>query len=342
MSGPSFSYGNNFSVSNSGAGAAPGPAKSPAGAHPAAAPAAPPAAAPFGAAPAGGDLVKDTTTRDFVKDVIEASRQQPVLVDFWADWCGPCKQLTPVIEKVVKNAKGKVRLVKMNIDQHPEVAGQLGIRSIPAVIAFKNGQPVDGFMGAVPETQIQTFIERLAGPVGPSDAETLLAEAETAVTEGDLAGAAELYAAVGQMEPENLDAIAGLARIYVLAKEFEQARLTLASVPAAKAADPRIAGVKAQLELAENAAKLGDPTELEARLAHDPNDHDARFNLALILNAHGHREGAVDHLIEIVRRKRDWNEDAARKQLVQFFEAWGPKDEMTLYGRRRLSSVLFS
>lgn len=337
MSGPSFSYGNSYSgsVSGSAGGQAGGQATARFEA-----PQAPASPGPAGAAP--GDLIKETTTRDFVKDVIEASRQQPVLVDFWAEWCGPCKQLTPVIEKVVKNAKGKVKLVKMNIDHHPEVAGQLGIRSIPAVIAFKNGQPLDGFMGAVPETQIQSFIERVAGPVGPSDVETLLAEAAAAEAEGDLQGAAELFAAVREMEPDNLDGVAGLARIFVTAKEFDQARALLVEVPAAKQGDPKIAGVKAQLELAENAAKLGDPTALEARIAHDPNDHDARFNLALILNAHGHREGAVDHLIEIVRRKRDWNEEAARKQLVQFFEAWGPKDEMTLYGRRRLSSVLFA
>ncbi|MEJ1160020.1 thioredoxin [Prosthecomicrobium sp. N25] len=302
------------------------------------------AGSPAAAAPAPGadELIRDTTTRTFVKDVIEASRDVPVLVDFWAEWCGPCKQLTPVLEKVVRNAKGKVRLVKMNIDQHPEVAGQLGIRSIPAVIAFKNGQPLDGFMGAVPESQIQTFIERVAGPVGPSDAEALVAEAEAALAEGDLQGAADLFSAARESEPENLAALAGLVRTLVAAKELDQAKALLATVPQAKAGDPAVAAARAQLELAEATANLGDPLPLEARIAHDPNDHAARFDLALILNAHGKREAAVDHLVEIVRRKRDWNEEAARKQLVQFFEAWGPKDEMTLYGRRRLSSVLFA
>jgi putative thioredoxin len=352
MSGPSFSYGNQYGMrpASTGPAATPQPGAAQPGAPSAApaavsatlggtlgAPAAPPAA-PLGA----DDLIKDTTTRTFVKDVIEASRTVPVLVDFWAEWCGPCKQLTPVIEKVVRNAKGKVRLVKMNIDQHPEVAGQLGIRSIPAVIAFKNGQPLDGFMGAVPESQIQSFIERVAGPVGPSDAEALIAEGEAALAEGDLQGAADLFSAARETEPENAAALGGLVRTLVVAKEFDQARALLETVPAAKQGDAAIAAARAQLDLAETSAKLGDPLPLEARIAHDPNDHQARYDLALILNAHDRREAAVDHLIEIVRRKRDWNEDAARKQLVQFFEAWGPKDEMTLYGRRRLSSVLFS
>jgi putative thioredoxin len=328
MSGPSFSFGNQFTAQ----------------ARPAAAtPAAAPAAAPAPAAPAGADagLIKETTTRDFMKDVIDASKQVPVLVDFWADWCGPCKQLTPVLEKVVKNAKGKVKLVKMNIDQYPEIAGQLGVRSIPAVFAFKGGQPVDGFMGALPESQVQQFIERLSGPLGPSDAEALLEEAEATLAAGGLQEAADLFAAVREMEPDNLKALGGIVRTLVAAKEFDVAKQMLAEVPAAKQSDPAITAAKARLELAEAESALGDPTAFEARIAHDPNDHEARFQLALILNARGHREAAVDHLVEIVGRKRDWNEEQARKQLVTFFDAWGPKDEMTLYGRRRLSSVLF-
>lgn len=348
MSGPSFSFGNQFggrpaqadkTTAPTAPQAAPqaAPRAVPAGFAPGPAP-----AAPAPSAPPGGDLVKETTTRDFVKDVIEASRSVPVMVDFWADWCGPCKQLTPIIEKVVKNAKGRVRLVKMNTDQYPEVAGQLGIRSLPTVIAFKNGQPFDGFTGALTESQVQSFVERITGPLGPSDAETLLAEAEAALGEGDLQGAVELFSAVREMEPDNVAAVAGIVRALVVAKEFEQARALLAEVPAAKQSDPAVAAARAQLDLAEQSAKLGDPVALEARIAHDVNDHQARFDLALIHNARGEREAAVDHLVEIVRRKRDWNEEAARKQLVQFFEAWGPKDEMTLYGRRRLSSVLFS
>jgi len=326
MAGPSFSFGNLTS-------GAVGPGAAGSGATG--------ATAPAQVAP-GGDLIKETTTRDFMKDVIEASRTAPVLVDFWADWCGPCKQLTPILEKVVTKAKGAVRLVKMNIDKYPEIAGQLGVRSIPAVFAFKDGQPVDGFMGALPESQVQAFIDRISGPTAPSDAEAMIEEAGLAMAEGDLEGAAQLYGAAMQMEPENIGAIVGLADVFVAARQFEQAREILKQVPAGKENDALVVGLKARLDLEEQAAKLGDPRELEARLAADANDHAARFDLALIANARGQKEEAVDHLIDIVRRARDWNEDGARKQLVQFFEAWGPKDPMTLYGRRRLSSVLFS
>ncbi len=319
MTGPSFSFGNQMTGSAT----------------------AKPAAAQSSAGPTG-DLIKETTTREFMKDVIETSRTVPVLVDFWADWCGPCKQLTPVLEQAITKAKGAVRLVKMNIDKYPEIAGQLGVRSIPAVFAFKDGQPVDGFMGALPASEVQAFIDRLAGPGAPSDAEAMIEEGGLALAEGDLEGAAQLFGAAMQMEPENIGGYLGLAEVLLAAKQFEQAREVLTRLPAGKENDPRVAGIKARLDLEEQAAKLGDATELEARLVKDANDHAARFDLALIANARGQKEEAVDFLIEIVRRKRDWNEDAARKQLVQFFEAWGPKDEMTLYGRRRLSSVLFS
>ncbi|MDF3062684.1 MAG: thioredoxin [Microvirga sp.] len=293
--------------------------------------------------PAATDgLVKDTTTAAFRQDVIQESAKQPVLVDFWAPWCGPCKQLTPVIEKAVKAAGGKVKLVKMNIDEHPQIPGQLGIQSIPAVIAFTKGQPVDGFMGALPEGQVKGFIERLVGPVGPSAAEDLLAEADARVAQGDAAGAAELYAAVLAQDPENLAAVAALAKLHLELDDLEGAKRFLAMAPKGKENDPAIAGARAAIELAEQAASLGDVGELQRRIESNPLDHQARFDLALALNARGQREEAVDQLVEIVRRDRNWNEDGARKQLVQLFEAWGPTDEMTLLGRRRLSSVLFA
>ena len=297
----------------------------------------------FAENPAAADgLVKDTTTAAFRQDVIQESSKQPVLVDFWAPWCGPCKQLTPVIEKAVKAAGGKVKLVKMNIDEHPQIPGQLGIQSIPAVIAFTKGQPVDGFMGALPESQVKGFIERLVGPVGPSPAEDLLAQADARAAEGDAGAAAELYAAVLAQDPENVAAIAALAKLHLDLDDLEGAKRFLAMAPSAKENDPAIAGARAAIELAEQAASLGDTREFERRLEANPLDHEARFDLALALNARGRREEAIDALIDIVRRERTWNDEAARKQLVQFFEAWGPTDDMTVLGRRRLSSVLFA
>jgi putative thioredoxin len=288
-----------------------------------------------------GDLIKDTTTATFRQDVMTESMKQPVLVDFWAPWCGPCKQLTPVIEKAVKAAGGKVKLVKMNIDEHPQIAGQLGIQSIPAVIAFQRGQPVDGFMGALPESQVKGFIERLVGPVA-SAADDLLAEAASLAAQGDATGAAELYAAVLAQDPENVAALAALAKLHVDLGDVESARRFIAMAPQAKANDPALAGARAAIELAEQAASLGDLAEFQRRLEANPIDHQARFDLALGLNARGKRQEAVDQLLEIVRRDRSWNEDGARKQLVQFFEAWGPTDENTIAGRRKLSSVLFA
>jgi len=287
-------------------------------------------------------LIKDTTTQGFRQDVVAESMKQPVLVDFWAPWCGPCKQLTPVIEKVVKAAGGKVRLVKMNIDDFPEIPGQLGIQSIPAVIAFKQGQPIDGFMGAQPESQVKAFIEKLVGPMGPGATEELVKAAQASAEAGDAAGASELYAHVLELEPENLGAIAGLARLHLDMGDIEGATGILGMAPEAKAADPVIAAVRAAIELAQQAASLGDTAELEARVAADPKDHQARFDLALALNARDRREEAVDHLIAIIKADRTWNDDGARKQLLQFFEAWGPMDEHSTAGRRKLSALLFS
>lgn len=295
---------------------------------------------------AANGLVKDTTTQSFRADVLEESRRQPVLVDLWAPWCGPCKQLGPVLEKAVKAAKGKVKLVKLNIDEQQAIAAQLmsllGTQSIPTVVAFKNGQPMDAFQGALPESQVKAFIERVVGPVGPSDAEAILAEAEAALKESDLEGAGQLFAEALSLEPENAAAIGGLARTLVMAGQVDQAREVLDRVPKGKENDPAVAAARAQLDLARQAQDLGDARELKARVEADPNDHQARFDLALALNAKGDRQGALDNLLEIVRRDRGWNEDAARKQLVQLFEAWGPKDPATLAGRRRLSSLLFA
>lgn len=293
------------------------------------------------ASAAADNLVSDTTTQTFVKDVIEESRKRPVLVDFWAPWCGPCKTLSPVIEKVVRAAKGKVKLVKMNIDEHPQVASQLGIQSIPTVFAFVNGQPVDGFMGALPESQVSAFIERLAGKIEGGAADRLK-QADEMLAKGDAGGAAELYAHVLAEESDNVRALGGLARCHVEAGNPEAARATLSLVPKGKENDPVVAAARAALELAERAAAVGDLSELESKVAANALDHQARFDLAVALNAKGRREQALDHLLEIVRRQRNWNDEAARKQLLQFFEAWGPTDEMTIEGRRRLSSILFS
>jgi putative thioredoxin len=295
------------------------------------------------AAPAAADsAVQDTTTQTFMKDVIEESKRQPVLVDFWAEWCGPCKQLAPVLEKVVKSAKGKVKLVKMDIDKHPQIPGQLGIQSIPAVFAFVNGQPVDGFLGALPESQIVAFIERVTKDRIGGEEKDLLKAADTALVEGNAAGAADLYAQLLATDGTNIHALAGLARCYVETGAIDQAKQTLAMVPEAKRNDAAVAAAQAALDVAEQAKSVGPIADLEHKVLSNPLDHQARFDLAVALNAKGQRQEALDHLIEIVRRDRKWNDDGARKQLVQFFEAWGPTDDATVAGRRRLSSILFA
>jgi putative thioredoxin len=291
---------------------------------------------------AGNGLVKNTTTQTFMADVIQESMKQPVLVDFWAEWCGPCKQLAPTLEKVVTATKGKVKLVKMDINKYPEIAGQLGVQSIPAVFAFSKGQPVDGFMGNVPESQIKDFITRIAGPGGDPDTEAMLAEAEALLAEGDGVTAAQIFAQIFEEDAENLKAIAGLARCALVAGELDQAKATLTLVPKGKENDPLIASARAAIELAEQASDVGDIKGLERQVEADPKDYQARFDLALALVAANRRQEAVDQLLDIARRDRKWNDDGARKQLVQFFEAWGPMDESSIYGRRRLSSILFS
>jgi putative thioredoxin len=287
-------------------------------------------------------LIKETTTAGFAADVIRESRNQPVLVDFWAPWCGPCKQLTPSLEKAVREAGGAVKLVKMNIDEHPTIAGQLGIQSIPAVIAFRDGQPVDGFMGAIPESQVRDFIAKVGGGSAGAGIEDALAAAAEARQQGDTGMAREIYSAVLAEAPDNIDALAGLADLLFEVGEADKASELLAGVPADKADQPAIAALRARIAMAEQVKELGDPAELERRLAADPKDHQARFDLAMIQNAMGRRDEAADNLLAIVRADRTWKDDGARAQLLQFFEAWGMADEATLAARRKLSSLLFS
>jgi putative thioredoxin len=294
---------------------------------------------------AAPDLIKETTTQTFVKDVIEESRRQPVMIDFWAPWCGPCRQLTPMLEKAVRNAKGRVKLVKMNIDEHPQIPGQMGIQSIPAVIAFVNGQPADGFMGAVPESQVNAFIEKITKGVpaaGEPNIAEILAEAEAVLAEGDAAAAAQIYAEVLAIDATNIPALAGLAKCYVASGAVEQAQQTLAMVPESKRNDAAVKAVQAAIDLAEQAQSVGPVAELEQKVAANPLDHQARFDLATALNAMGRRSEATEQLLAIVKRDRKWNDDGARKQLVQLFEAWGGTDEATVEGRKRLSTILFS
>ena len=300
---------------------------------------------PSAAAEPAGGFVKDTTTAAFTKDVLEESRLQPVLVDFWAPWCGPCKQLAPALEKVVNEGQGRVKLVKLNIDDHPSIPGQLGIQSIPAVIAFVNGRPVDGFMGAVPESQIRQFIDKVAGPPGADQAaelEAALEEAQGLFEGGDIDGAAQLFAAVLQADPENAKAAAGMMECLLSLGEVARVSQMLASLPEELSSQAPVQAVALKLGQIEEARKLGDPVALEQELSLNPDDHEARVKLAKIRNVEGKRDEAADHLLLIMKKDRTFDDDGARRQLVQFFEAWGPKDPATIAARRRMSSILFS
>jgi putative thioredoxin len=287
------------------------------------------------------DLIKNGTDASFMADVIEASKHQPVIVDFWATWCGPCRTLGPALEKAVRGAKGAVKMVKIDVDANPAYAGQLKVQSIPTVYAFVNGQPVDGFQGAIPDSQIKAFIDKLTGGAGVNtDIEQLLSLGEESLSLNDLGGAAQAFAHILTMEADHPKAIAGMARVYLAEGDTEQARQTIAMAPA-DSTDPMVQGVRAQLSLASS-APTGATAELEAKLAADANDHQARFDLSLALASSGDLKGAVDHLLAIVQADRDWNDQAARKQLLVVFDAAGGASEVARDGRRRLSSILFA
>ncbi|MDE1930273.1 MAG: thioredoxin [Alphaproteobacteria bacterium] len=290
--------------------------------------------------------IKDGSTATFMADVIDASAEAAIVVDFWAPWCGPCKQLGPALEKAVKDSKGAVRLVKINVDENPELAQQMRIQSIPAVYAFKDGRPVDGFVGALPDAQVKQFVQRLAALGGGGAASPIadaLALAKEAHAAGDTARAVNVWTQVLQHEPENLEALVGLSRAALAQKDVARAKELIARVPADQANHADVAAVKTALELAEAGQKAaGEVGKLEARLAADPKDHQARLDLAVALFAAGDREKAIDQLFEIIKRDRAWNEEAARRQLLKFFEAIGLADPLTVAARRRLSTILFA
>ncbi len=287
--------------------------------------------------------VKETSTAAFMADVVEASMQAPVIVDFWAEWCGPCRTLGPMLERAVAATKGAVRMVKLDIEAHPEIPTQMRIQSIPAVYAFKDGRPIDGFVGALPEAQVKAFVQRLAGKAGPSAIDEAIEMAKQALTDGDAASAENIYQQILEREPTHVGALVGLARCALAAEDLEDAKAIFARIPAEEAKHADVVSLASAIELAEQAAKsAGATSEFEHRLQQNADDHEARLELAIALFALGKREEAVDHLLQIIRVNRDWNEQAARKQLLKFFEALGFTDPLAVDGRKRLSSILFS
>ncbi len=304
--------------------------------------------APQAAPGAHADLIKDSSVAGFQADVIDQSSSVPVLVDFWAPWCGPCRQLGPALEKIVTEAGGKVKLVKINIDENQALAGQMGVRSIPAVFAFSGGKPVDGFMGALPESDIRAFVEKVltAAPGGDGD---MIAQIEQALEAADQAMAANqpeqainIYGIILQQMPEHGAALIGLSRAFIASGTLEQAIQTLELVPEEDKSGEPYAAAHAALKLAEQAGELGEADELRDRLDQDADDHQARMDLAILHNAAGQREDAAAALLEIIKRDREWSEDGGRKKLLEFFEAWGAGDPAAVAGRKKLSRLLFS
>ena len=288
-------------------------------------------------------LIKDSTTKTFAVDVVEASKSVPVIVDFWAPWCGPCKTLGPVIEKVVREAKGKVKLVKVDIDQSPEIATQMRVQSIPAVFAFVDGRPVDGFMGAVPESQVRQFVNRLSSMGSRAEQiEQALKMARDGFAAKDFNAVHDITSQILEAEPTTIEAYALKARAEMELQQLEAAQATLAACPADKQSDTNIISAKAALDLRLHPVDTSGIGKLEAAIVSNPNDYESRLELASLLNGTGKRIEAVDQLVYVIKKDRTFKDDAARKQLVSYFEAWGPKDEATLAGRRKLSAVLFS